>query len=164
MWSLKLVLVQHSTLFTFNLVQFSCSVVYNSLQPYELQHARLPCPPPTPRACSNSCQSSWWCHPAMAWLPLLLLPSIFPSIRVLSNESVLCIRWPKYWSFASVSVLPMSIQDWFPLGWTGWVSLQSKGLSRGFSNTTVQKHQCFGGSTFFIVQLSHPYKTTGKKT
>ena len=76
--------------------------------------------------------------------PLLLPPSIFPSIRVFSNESVLRIRWPKYWSFNSASVLPMNIQDWFPLGWTGWISLLSKGLSRVFSNTTVQKHQFFG--------------------
>ena len=73
--------------------------------------------------------------------PLLLLPSIFPSIRVFSNESVLCIRWPK--ALASASVLPMNIQDWSPLGWTGWISLLSKGLSRVFSNTTVQKHQFF---------------------
>ena len=77
--------------------------------------------------------------------PLLLLPSIFPSIRVFSNESVLLIRWPKCWSLASASVLPMNIQGWFPLGWTGWISLQSKGLSRVFS--TVQKHQ-------FSTQLS----------
>jgi len=76
--------------------------------------------------------------------PLLLPPSIFPSIRVFSNESVLCIRWPKYWSFNFSIVLPMNIQDWFPLGWTGWISLQSKALSRVFSNTTVQKHQFFG--------------------
>ena len=80
--------------------------------------------------------------------PFLLLPSIFPSIRVFSNESALCIRWPKYWSFTSNSVLPMNTQDWSPLGWTGWISLQSKGLSRIFSNTTVQKHQ------FFSAQLS----------
>ena len=76
--------------------------------------------------------------------PLLLPPSIFPSIRVFSIESVLCIRWPKYWSFSSASVLPMYTQDWSPLGWTGWISLQSKGLSRVFSNTAVQKHQFFG--------------------
>ena len=74
----------------------------------------------------------------------LLLPSIFPSIRVFSNKSVLCIRWPKYWILALALVLPMNIQDWFPLGWTGWISLQSKGLSRVSSNTTVQKHQFFG--------------------
>ena len=75
--------------------------------------------------------------------PLLLLPSIFPSIRVFSNESVLHIRWPKYWSF-SFNISPsMNTQDWFPLGWTGWISLQSKSHSRVFSNTTVQKHQFF---------------------
>ena len=79
---------------------------------------------------------------------LLLLPSIFPSIRVFSNESILCIRWPKYWSFSFSTVLPVNIQDWFPLGWTHWISLQSKGVSRVFSNTTVQKHQ------FFRAQLS----------
>ena len=75
--------------------------------------------------------------------PLLLLPSIFPSIRVFSNESALHIRWPNIAVSASTSVLPMNIQDWCPLGWTGWISLQSKGLSRVFSNTTVQKHQFF---------------------
>ena len=76
--------------------------------------------------------------------PLLLLPSIFPSIRVFSNESVLHIRWPNIGDSASTSILPMNIQDWFLLGWTSWISLQSKGLSRVFSNTTVQKHQFFG--------------------
>ena len=75
---------------------------------------------------------------------LLLLPSIFPRIRVFSIESVLHIRWPKYWSFSLSIVLPMNIQDWFPLGWTGWISLQSKGLTRVFSNTTVQKQPFFG--------------------
>ena len=77
------------------------------------------------------------CHP-------LILPSIFPSIRVFSNESALCIRWPNIGVSASTSVLPMNTQDWSPLGWTGWISLQSRGLSRVFSNTTVQKHQFFG--------------------
>ena len=75
---------------------------------------------------------------------LLLLPPIPPSIRVFSNESTLCIRWPKYWILTSASVLPKNTQDWSPLEWTGWISLQSKGLSRVFSNTTVQKHQFFG--------------------
>ena len=75
--------------------------------------------------------------------PLLLLPPILPSIRVFSNESTHRIRWPKYWSFSFKSVLPMNTQDWSPLEWTGWISLQSKGLSRVFSNTTVQKHQFF---------------------
>ena len=76
--------------------------------------------------------------------PLLLLPSIFPSIRLFSNESALHIRWPKDSSFSLSISLPMNTQDWSPLGWTGWISLQSKGLSRVFSNTTVQKHQFFG--------------------
>ena len=80
--------------------------------------------------------------------PLLLLPSIFPNVRVFSKESVFCIRWLKYWVSASASVLAMNIQDWFPLGLTGWISLQSKGLSSVFSNTTIQKHQ------FFNTQLS----------
>ena len=80
--------------------------------------------------------------------PLLLLPPIPPSIRVFSNESALCIKWPKYWSLSFTSVLPVNTQDWSSLGWTDWISLQSKGLSRVFSNTTVQKHQ------FFCTQLS----------
>ena len=82
-------------------------------------------------------------HPILCY-PLLCLPSIFPSIRVFSNESALHIRWPKYWSSASASILLMNIQDWFPIGLTGLMSLQSRGLSRTFSNTTVQKHQFFG--------------------
>ena len=95
--------------------------------------------------------------------PRLLLPSIFPSIRVFYNEWVLRIRCPKYSRVSPLaSVLPMNIQDWFPLGWTGWISLQSKGLSRVFSNTTIQKHQFFGAQLSFMVQLSHPFMTTGK--
>ena len=85
------------------------------------------------------------CHPLLS---PLLLPLIFPSIRISSNESALHIRWPSIGASASASVLPMNIQDWFPFGWTGWISLQSKGVSRVFSNTTVQKHQ------FFSTQLS----------
>jgi len=94
--------------------------------------------------------------------PLLLPPSIFPSLKVFSDESVLRITWPKYWSFRFSISASNDIQDWFPLGWTGWISLQSKGLSRVFSNTAVQKHQFFDTLAFFIVQLSHPYMTTGK--
>ena len=83
-------------------VQFSCSVLSDSLWPYGMQHTRIPCPSQTPKACSNSCPSSWWCNPTISSsviCPLLLLPSIFPRIRVFFNESVLCIRWPKYWRF-----------------------------------------------------------------
>ena len=94
--------------------------------------------------------------------PLLLLPSIFPSIRVFSNESALCIRWPKYRSF-SFSISPsMNIQDWFPLGWTGWISLQSKELSKSLHQHHSSKASILRGSAFFTVQLSHPYMTPGK--
>ena len=93
--------------------------------------------------------------------PLLLPPSIFPSIMVFSNVPVLRIRWPKYWVSASASALPINIQDWFPLGWTDWISLQSKGISRVFSNTTVQKHQFFGAQPS-LWPNSHLYVTTGK--
>ena len=95
--------------------------------------------------------------------PLLFLPSIFPSIRVFFNELALCIRWPEYWSFSfSISLSNKNIQDWFSLGSTGLISLQSKGLSRVFSNITVQKHLILQLSAFFIIQLSHPYMTPGK--
>ena len=98
-------------------------------------------------------------QPSYPLLPPSPLPSIFPSIRVFSDESSLRIRWPKYWSFSFSNSLPMNIQDWFPLGLTGLISLLSKELSRVFSNTTVWKHQ---SAPFFIVQCSHSYMTTGK--
>ena len=130
-------------LFQFSSVQFSCSVVSNSLWPHELQHARPPYPSPTPRVHSDSRPSSRWCHPAISSChPLLLLPPIPPNIRVLSNESTLHMRWPKYWSF-SFSISPSNTQDLSPLEWTGWISLQSKELSRVFSNNIVQKYQFF---------------------
>ena len=146
-------------------VQLSHSVMSDSSRPHGLQHARLLCPSPTPKACSNSCPLSQWCHLTISSslfpsLPPLLPPSIFPSIRVFSNESVLHIRWPKYWSLVLVSVLPMNIQDWFPLGWTGLTFSQSKELSRVFSNTTVQKHQFFGAQ--LSLWSNSPYMTTRK--
>ena len=143
-------------------VQFS-SVAQScpALRPHGLQHARLPCPSTNPGACSNSCQSSWWCHPTTSSShPLLLLPSIFPSMRVFSIESVLCIRWPKYWSF-SFSFSPSNEYSRFPLEWTGLISLQSKALSSLLqhhgSTASILRH-----SAFFIVQLSQPYMITGK--
>ena len=96
----------------------------------------------------------------LACLYPLLLPSMFPSIRVFSNESALRLRWQSIGVSASASVLPMNTQDWSPSGWTGWISLQSKGLSRVFSNTTVQKHQFFGAEPLWL--NSHLYMTTGK--
>ena len=126
--------------------QFSCSVVSNSLWPHGLQHARLPCPSPTPRAYSNSCPSSWWCHPTISF-------SVIPFSSCLQSF-LASVSFPMSQFFtsggqsigvsASASVLPMNIQDWFPLELTGLISLQSKGLSRVFSNTTVWKHQSFG--------------------
>ena len=94
--------------------------------------------------------------------PFLLLPSIFPSIRVFPVSQLFESGGQSIGVSASASVLPMNIQDWFPLGWTGWISLLSKGLSRVFSNITIQKHQFFGAQLSFIVQLSHPYMTIGK--
>ena len=96
--------------------------------------------------------------------PLLLLPSIFLSITIFYNELPLCIRWPKYWSFSFSIVLPVNIQGWFLLGMTGLISLQLKGLSRVFSSTTTLKALIPQRSAFFMVQLSHPYMTTGKTT
>ena len=129
--------------------QFSHSVVSDSLRPHVLQHARFLCPSPTPRAYSiMSIESVMPSNHLTLCRPLPLPVSIFPTIRAFSSESVLRIRWPYIGVAASASVLPMNIQDWFPLGWTGWISLQSKGLSRVFSKTTVQKHQ------FLSAQLS----------
>ena len=127
-------------------VQFSRSVVSNSLWPHRLQYARLPCPSPMPRAYSNSCPSHRWWHTTISALchPLLFLPSIFSSIRVFSNESALLSGGQTIGVSASTSVFPVNTQDLAPLGWTDWISLLSKGLSRVFSNTTVQKHQFFG--------------------
>ena len=118
-----------------------------TLRPHEPQHTRPPCPSPNPGVHSDSHPSSQWCHPAISSIlchPLLLLPSIFPSIRVFSNESVFASGGQNIGVSALVSVLPMNIQDCFHLGLIGWISLQIKGLSRVFSNTTIQKHQFFG--------------------
>ena len=127
----------------FSSVQFSRSVMSDSLWPHGLQYTRHPCPSPTPKACSNSCPLSRWCHPTISSSVILFsCCQSFPASGCFQMSQF--IRWPKYWSFSSASVLPINILDWFPLGWTGWISLQSKGLSRVFSNTTVQKHLFFG--------------------
>ena len=126
-----------------SLLSFSPLVISDSLQPHGLQHARLPCLSPSPEACSNACALSWWCHSTIS-------SSVIPFSSCLQTFPVTG-SFPVSWLFtsgglnieASASVLPMSIQNWFPLGLTGLVSLQSKGLSRVFSNTTVQMHQFF---------------------
>ena len=128
-------------------VQFSRSVVSDSLRPQGLQHSRLPCPSPTPRACSNSCPLSWWCHPTISSSVIRFSSYLQPfSTRIFSKESVLPINGQHIGpsASASASVLPMNIQDWSPLERTGLLSLQSKGLSSVFPKTTVQKHQFFG--------------------
>ena len=127
-------------------VQFGCSVVSNSLQPHGLQHARLPCPSPASRACSNSCPLSRWCHPTISSSVVPFSPCLqsFPASGSSSMSQFFTVGGQSIGVSALATVPPMNIQDWFPLGWTCWSSLQSKGLSRVFSNTTVQKHQFFG--------------------
>ena len=127
----------------FSSVQFSRSVVSDSLWPHGLLHTRLPCPSPIVGACSNSCPSSQWCHPTISSsvVPFSSCPQSFPESGSFPMSQFFTLDGQSVGVLASASVLPMNIQDWFPLGLTGWISLQSKGLSRVFSNTTVQKHQ-----------------------
>ena len=131
-------------------VQFSCSVVSDSLWPHELQHAKPPCPSLTPRFHPNSCPSSWWCHPAISSsvVPFSSCPQSLPASESFLTSQLFAWGGQSTGISALASFLPKKSQDWSPLGWTGWVSLQSKGLLRVFSNTTVQKHQ------FFSAQLS----------
>ena len=128
----------------------------DSLWPHGLQHARLPCPSPTPRASSNSCPSHWWClqpsHPLSSPFP--------PTFNLCQHQGL--FKWVTFFASggqsigvsASALVLPMNIQDWFPLGWTGWIFLQSRGLSRVFSSTTAQRHQ-FSGAQLSLWSSSH---------
>ena len=136
----------------------------NSLRPHESQHARPPCPSPTPRVHWDSCLSSQWCHPTISSsvVPFSSCLQSFPPLGSFPTSQFFISDSQSIRISASTSVLPMNTQDSSPLGWTGWFSLQSKGLSRVFSNTTVQKHWFFGASAFFTIQLSHPYMTTGK--
>ena len=125
-------------------------VVSNSLQPHGLQYARLPCPSPAPGAYSNSCPLSLWCHPTISSsvVPFSSCLQSFPASGSFPKSQLFTSGSRSIGVSASASVLPMTIQDWFPLGWTSWISLLSKGLARVFSNTTVQKHQ------FVSAQLS----------
>ena len=127
-------------------VQFSHSVVSDSLQPHEPQHARPPCPSPTPGVHTNPCPSSRWCHPAISssGVPFSSWPQSLPASESFPMSQLFTWGGQSIRVSALASVLPMNTQDWSPLGWTDWISLQSKGLSRVFSNTTVQKHQFFG--------------------
>ena len=122
-------------------LQFSHSVMSNSLWPHGLRHARLPCPSPTPRACSNSCPSSWWCHSTISSSVFYSSLHSFPASGSFPMSQFSTSGGQSIGASASASVLPVNFQDGFPLGGTGLISLQLKGLSRVFSNTTVQKHQ-----------------------
>ena len=127
-------------------VQFSCSVISNSLWPQSLQHARPPCPSTTPGVYPNSCPLSRWCHPTISSsvIPFSSHLQSFPASGSFQMSQLFASGGQSIGVSASTSVLPMNTQDWSPLEWTGWISLQPKGLSRVFSNTTVQKHQLFG--------------------
>ena len=131
-------------------VQFSCSVVSNSLRSHGLQNARPPCLTPTPRIYSNLCPLSRWCHPTIlsSVVPFFSHLQSFPASGSFPMSQFFTSDGQSIGVSASASVLPMNIQDWFPLGWTCWISLQSKGLSKVFYNATVQKHQ------FLSTQLS----------
>ena len=134
----------------FSSVLFSCSVMSDSLWPHGLKHARPPCPSLYPGACSNSCPLSRWCHPTISSsvVPFSSCLQSFSASRSFQMSEFFASGGQSIGVSDSASVLPMNVQDWSPLEWTGWISLQSKGLSRVFSNTTVQKHQ------FFSAQLS----------
>ena len=130
-------------------VQFGHSVVSNSLWTHEFQYSRPPCPSPTPGVYSNSCPSSQWCHPEISsFVVPFSWPQSLPASGSFQMSQLFASDGQRIAVSASTSVLPMNTQNWSPLGWTVWISLQSKGLSRVFSNTTIQKHQ------FFSVQLS----------
>ena len=127
-------------------VQFSRSVVSNSLRPHESQHTKPPCPSPTPRVYSNSCPSSRWCHQASSSsvVPFSSCPQSLTASGSFPVSQLFTSGGQSIGVSASASVLPMNTQDWSPLGWTGWVSFKSRGFSRVLSNTAVQKHPFFG--------------------
>ena len=145
-----------------NSVQISHSVMSDSLQPHGLQHARLPCPSPTPGAYSNSCPSRRWCHPSISSsvIPFSSHLQSFPASGSFPRNQFFASDGQNIGVSASASVLPMNIEDWFPLGWTGWLSLQSQGLSsllqHHSSKASILQH-----SAFFIFQPSHLYMTAG---
>ena len=147
-------------------LQFSRSVASDSLWPHGLQHARLLCPSRTPRACSNSCPLSCWSHLTISssLVPFSSCLQSFPASGSFPMNQLFALGDQSIGASISASVLPINIQDWLPLGLTYLISLQSKGLSTVFSNTTVQKTSILWHSDFFMVQLSYLYTTTGKTT
>ena len=146
---------KEESIMSFSSVQFSRSVVSDSLRPHESQHTRPTCPSPTPGVYPNSCPSSLWCHPAISSSVVLFssCPQSLPASGSFPMSQLFAWDGQSIGVSASASILPMNTQDWSPLGWTGWTSLLPKGLSRVFSNTTVQKHQ------FFSTQLFSQYNS-----
>ena len=146
----------------YNSVQFSCSVVSDSLRPHESQNAMSPCPSPAPRFHPNSCPSSRWCHPTILFSVIhFSCPQSFPASGSFQMSQLFASGGQSIGVSASTSFLPMNTKDWSPLGWTGWISLQSKGLSSLLQHHS-SKASILWRSAFFIVQLSHPYMITGK--
>ena len=145
----------------FSSVQFSRSIMSDSLHPHESQHARPPCPSPTPGVHPNSCASSWWCHPAISSsaIPFSSHLQSFPASGSFQMSQFFASGGQSIGVSASESVLPMNIKDWFPIGWSGWISLLSKRCSTAFSNTTVQKHKIYGTSFLYSPTLTsiHDY-------
>ena len=145
-WLVTTLRISFSWSLNYSSVQFSRSVMSDSLQPHELQHARPPYPSKTPRVHPNSCASSRWCHQAISSsvIPFSSCPQSLPALGSFQMSQLFARGGQSIGVSALASFLPKNTQDWSSLGWTGWISLQSKGLSRVFSNTTVQKHQFFG--------------------
>ena len=148
----------------FSSVQFSHSVVSDSFRPHEPQHARPPCTSPTPGVHLNPCPLCQWFHLTISSsvIPLSSCLKSFPASGSFQMSQLFTWGGQSIGVSASTSVLPMNTQDWSPFGWTGWISLQSKGLSRVFSNTHSSKASILQYSAFFTVQLSHPYMTNEK--
>ena len=144
--------------------QFSHSVMSDSLQPHGLKHARLPCPSPTPRACSNSCPLSQWCHSTISFsvVPFSFCLQFFPASGSFQMSQYFTSGGQRIGVSASASVLPVNIQDWFIFRWTGWISLPFKGIFKSLLQHHSSKSSILWLSAFYIVQLSHPYMTTGK--
>ena len=144
-------------------VQFNCSVMSDSVWPYELQHNKPPCPSPTPRVYSNSCPSNWWCHPTISSsvVPFSSQLQSLPASGSSQKSQFFPSSGQSTGVSASASVLPMNIQHWLPLGWTGWISLLSKKPSSLLQHHS-SKASILRRSAFFTVQLSHPYMTNGK--
>ena len=148
----------------FSVSQFSHSVMSDSLRPHGLQHARPPCPSPTPRACPNSCPSSRWCHPtsSSSVVPFSYCLQSFPESCSFPLSQFFTSGGQSIGVSSSASVLPINIQDWLPLGWTGWILLEVQGTLKSLLQHHSSKASFLQCSAFFIVQVSHPYMTTGK--